>query len=78
MLDTVKELMAHQFEAALCTLNACIDRCPERFWKAPVGNLAFCQVAFHALFFADLYLGPNEESLRGQQFHRDNEHSFRD
>src|SRR5687768_8325533 len=78
MVDTFKELLAHQFDAAFCTLNACIDRCPESAWNAPVGNLAFCQVAFHTLFFADLYLGPNEESLRGQQFHRDNEAFFRD
>jgi hypothetical protein len=78
MVDTFKELLAHQFEAAFCTLSACIDRCPETAWNAPVGNLAFCQVAFHTLFFADFYLGPNEESLRGQQFHRDNEAFFRD
>ena len=78
MLDTVKDVLAHQFEAALCTLNACVDRCPEPHWNAPVGNLAFCQVAFHALFFADLYLGANEVSLQQQQFHRDHERCFRD
>ena len=50
MLDTVKTLTRNQFDAALCTLNACIDRCPERAWHAPVGNLKFCQVGFpHAV-----------------------------
>jgi hypothetical protein len=78
MLDTFKQLLANQYEAALCTLNTCIDRCPETAWDARVGNHAFCQVAFHALFYADLYLGPNEGSFRQQPFHRGNEHFFGD
>jgi hypothetical protein len=78
MLNTLKGMLAHQFDAAFCTLNACIDRCPETGWNSPVGNLAFCQVAFHTLFFADLYLGQNLESFRRQQFHRDNEDFSRD
>ena len=78
MLDTFKGLIANQFEAALCTLNICIDRCSETAWDAPVGNWPLCQVAFHALFFTDYYLGMDEESLRGQPFHRDNERFFGD
>lgn len=78
MLDTFKELTANQFEAALCTLNVCIDRCPETAWNSRVGNYAVCQVAFHTLFYADYYLGLNEEAFRQQPFHRDNPHFFRD
>lgn len=78
MLDTLKKLITNQFEAALCTLNTCIDRCPDNSWKAPVGNQPFCQVAFHTLFFADYYVGPDEESFRRQPFHRDNEAFFAD
>ena len=78
MLDTFKELIANQYEATLCTLNTCVDRCPETAWDAPVANWTFCQVAFHTLFFTDLYLSQNEDSFRRQPFHRDNEHIFRD
>lgn len=78
MLDTFKRLIANQYEAALCTLNTCIDRCPQTLWEARVGNLKFCQVVFHTLFFADFYLGPGEESLREQAFHRENPQFFRD
>jgi hypothetical protein len=78
MVGTFKESLALQFEAAFCTISACIKAAPAAAWNAPVGNLAFCQVAFHVLFFADLYLGTDEESLRGQQFHLDNQASFRD
>jgi len=78
MFDTFKTLIAGQFEAALCTLKECVENCPDDAWDAPVANLAFCQAAFHALFYADCYLGPNTESLRQQAFHRENESFFRD
>ena len=77
MLDIVKEVLTSQFQAALCTLNACIARCPEAAWDAPIGNLKFCQVAFHTLFFADLYLGHDVKSLSRQPFHRAHADYFR-
>ena len=78
MIDTYKELISNQFEAAFCMLASCVDRCPETNWNAPIANLKFCQVAFHALFFADVYLGPDLKSLREQPFHRDNATVFAD
>lgn len=78
MLNTFKELIANQYEATLCTLNMCIDRCPEVNWTAPVAKYKFCQVAFHTLIFTDLYLGHDEESLYRQPFHHDNKSVFRD
>ncbi len=78
MLTTYKQLIADQFVAALCTLNTCVDRCPEEAWEQPVANYKFCQVVFHTLFYADLYLDRNEESQRAQQFHYDNRRVFRD
>jgi hypothetical protein len=78
MLKMVQELITNQFEAALSTLNACIVKCPEAAWDAPVANLKFCQVVFHTLFYTDYYLGVSEEDLRPQAFHRQNAHVFRD
>jgi len=78
MLETFKQLAANQFEAVFCTLGLCVDRCPEAAWDAPVARHPFCQVAFHALFFADYYLGLTEESLREQPFHRENVGFFGD
>jgi hypothetical protein len=78
MLPLFKQLLTNQFDAALCTLGACIDRCPEAAWNQRVGSYAFCQVVFHALFYADLYLGPDEPSLRRQPFHRDKSRFFGD
>jgi hypothetical protein len=78
MLETLKTLITNQFEAAASTLNACIDKCPEEAWNAPVANYKFCQVVFHTLFYTDYYLGISEEALRPQAFHRENAHVFRD
>jgi hypothetical protein len=78
MLDTYKDLIARQYEACFCMLGACVDRCSESAWHGPVANLRFCQAAFHALFCADLYLGEDVESLRGQLFHREHAAVFGD
>ncbi len=78
MVGVYKELTANQFEAAFCMLHAAIVRCPAEMWDAPVGNYLFCQVAFHALFYADYYLGPNEAAFREQAFHRDHQAFFGD
>jgi hypothetical protein len=78
MIYTFKELITNQFEAGLCTLNACVDRCPETAWNAAIVNNKFCQVAFHTLFYADYYLGQSEEPFRQQVFHREHAHVFRD
>jgi hypothetical protein len=78
MVETLKNLLTHQFDAALCTLNLCIDRCPESLWDSRIGNLTFCQAAFHTVFFADYYLGRGEEGFRSQPFHVEHADFFRD
>jgi len=80
MLDTIKELLSRQYEASLSTLNLAITRCPDTSWHAPVANWKFCQAAFHAVFFTDLYLQPSDdfEALKRQAFHDEHRADFRD
>ena len=78
MVEIVKELIAHQFDAALCTLGICIDRCPDDLWNTRIGNQSFNLVAFHTLFFTDYYLGQNADSLRQQPFHKEHAEVFAD
>jgi len=68
MLDVFKHTTTNQFEAAFCTLNACIERCPKSAWNAPIVNLLFCQVVFHTLFFADYYLGKTKKRSASSTF----------
>ena len=80
MLDTLKDLLAHQYEASLCTLNLAIERCPKATWNQPVAQWTFCQAAFHAVFFGDVYLQPGDdvEAVKHQPFPFDHPGHFRD
>jgi len=78
VLDTLKGMIANQYEASLCTLAACVDRCPDPSWHMPIGIYEFSQVVFHTLFFADFYLGRGATSLRDQAFHLENKAFFDD
>ena len=80
MRDTLAELLAHQYEASLCMLNLAVVRCPESSWNARVAAWKFCQAAFHAVFFADVYLQPSDDvaALKRQAFHVEHKADFRD
>jgi len=78
MENTIKDLMANQFEAALCTLYVCVESSPDTAWDMRIGRYPFNQVVFHTLFFTDYYLGRDAESFRSQPFHRDNASFFDD
>jgi len=80
MLNTLKELLAHQYEASLSALNLTIAPCPDALWNQPVAKWKFCQAAFHVVFFADVYLqsSDNVEALKNQPFHQEHKTAFRD
>jgi hypothetical protein len=80
MLDTLKTLLARQYEAALGTLNLAVVRCPDASWDGRVANWRFCQAAFHAVMFTDLYLQPtdDEAAFKRQPFHLDRSTDFGD
>ena len=79
MLDTLKEVITNQFDAALVTFSTCIDRCPADAWKSKIVAYEFSQVAFHTLIFTDFYLGDgNNEAFRLQPFHVEHEGGFGD
>jgi len=80
MPDTLKELLAHQYEASLSALNLPLARCPDAIWNQPVAKWKFCQAAFHTVFFTDLYLQPTDEveAFKRQPFHVEQKDVFRD
>jgi hypothetical protein len=78
MIDVVKQVIANQFEAGFATINRCVQQATDDLWHQPVARYPFCQVAFHTLFFADYYLGPDAEAFSLQPFHLANKHLFGD
>lgn len=76
MLGTFKEVLTNQYGAALCTLDSCIERCPDAAWKAKIVNYEFSQVVFHTLIYTDYYLGDGDETFYKQPFHVGNPGCF--
>lgn len=69
MIEYVKTILTGQFEAALCMLNECIRKCPPAHWEGRIANDTFRQVAYHTLFFVDLYLSPGEAAFELRDCH---------
>jgi uncharacterized damage-inducible protein DinB len=64
MAEHLNQILVNQFEAALRMLKGCIEACPADHWEAKIANDTFRQIAYHTLFFVDLYLSPTEESFQ--------------
>ncbi len=78
MYEAFKKLIANQYEASLCTVAHCVERCPDSHWDTPIAKYPLSQVVFHTLFFADFYLGIDEDSFSQQPFHKENRDLFAD
>jgi hypothetical protein len=70
MLEYIKTILTAQFEAALCMLKDCVRKCPQEHWEGKIANDSLRQVAYHTLFYVDLYLSPNERAFELRDFHR--------
>lgn len=63
MIEYTKHILTSQFEAALAMLKQCIEACPEEHWESRVANGTVRWIAYHTLFFLDLYLSPSEQEF---------------
>ena len=70
MIDYLKTVLTRQYEASLCMLDGCVRRCPAEHWEGKIGNGTFRQVAYHTLFFTDLYLSRAKAALEQREVHR--------
>jgi hypothetical protein len=69
VIDYLKQILTAQFEASLAMLNQCIQACPPQHWEGKIAHDTFRKVAYHTLFFTDLYLSPSEESFQLRDLH---------
>lgn len=61
MIDFWRAAIRQQFHAAIDMLANAMDACPDSLWLRE-GPRAFWYLAFHTLFFLDLYLSENDET----------------
>lgn len=77
MLDHYRQTLQRQFGAAIAMLESAIRNCPDSLWNdASGGGPPFWRLAYHTLFYLDLYLGQNEASFRPADFHEENAQLF--
>src|SRR5262245_62769755 len=69
MLDLVTSMLTRQFEAALCMLKECIEKCPPEHFDGKIANNTFRQIAYHTLYFFDYYLSPSENAFQLRDCH---------
>ncbi|HEY7784567.1 MAG TPA: DinB family protein [Pyrinomonadaceae bacterium] len=58
-----RDVIWHQFGAAIDMLENAINACPEEVWNDRSRNPQFWYVAFHTLFWLDLYLADSLETF---------------
>lgn len=68
--EVISTILKSQYHRALTMLRESVEKCPEDLWYSAVPTNAFWQVAYHALFFAHLYIQPNEEAFRPWSGHQ--------
>jgi hypothetical protein len=70
MLELYKQTLTNQYEAALTMLRRCIEGCPDEHWESKIAQGTFRWVAYHTLFFTDLYLSPSNDAFELRDFHQ--------
>jgi uncharacterized damage-inducible protein DinB len=66
----LNSILSSQFDASLSMMHHCIKACPAKLWEGKIANATFRQVAYHTLFFVDLYLSATSESFQLRDLHR--------
>src|SRR6476660_7015712 len=70
MLDYYKQIVTTQYEGALSMLLHCVEACPPEHWESKIAQGTFRWVAYHTLFFTDLYLSKSNESFELRELHQ--------
>ncbi len=69
MIDYVRTILTGQFEAALCMMHDCLQKCPPEHWDGTIGKYPFWQVAYHTLCRVDMYLSSSTETFQLREIH---------
>jgi DinB family protein len=67
---TVQAVLKSQYHASLSMLRNAIDACPPALWTDASYVNQFWHVAYHTLFYTDLYLQPSESAFVPWEHHR--------
>src|SRR5574341_580508 len=70
-MEALRSALKSQYRATLAMLRTAIRRCPNDLWTARDGHAnPFWRIAYHTLFYTDLYLQPNNRVFRPWEHHQ--------
>jgi hypothetical protein len=73
---TLHAVLKSQYHACLAMLQEAIDNCPSEMWSSVRYVRPCWQIAYHTLYYADLYLRPSEAKFTPWELHRHEHHRF--
>lgn len=65
-------MIGRQFAAAIQMLRSALESCPDHLWDDRSEGSPFWHLAYHALFYIDLYLSDDEKTFQPRDFHEHN------
>jgi hypothetical protein len=68
MHQLINQMLLGQYEAALSMLKDAIASCPAEHWEKKVANNPARFVAFHSLYWTDIYLSKSERAFESHEF----------
>lgn len=68
-VDAIRSALYSQFTAALATLRERIVDCPDALWTEGVFPRQYWRIAYHAVFYADLYSQNRLEDFKPWEKH---------
>jgi hypothetical protein len=74
MSSTWPGMIGRQFAAAIQQQRLALEACPEELWDDRTEGSPFWHLAYHALFFTDLYLSKDDKTFEPRPFHTDKAH----
>ena len=71
-----QQIVYSQYLAALEMLKGAVVKCPDNMWDDVDRKNRFWHVAYHTLFYTDLYLSRDEASFQAHRCHREHYQFF--
>jgi hypothetical protein len=65
-----KSALKHQYHAALAMLHQAIELCPDSLWTSAEHPNRSWRMAYHALYYTDLYLKQRLQDFHPWEFHQ--------
>lgn len=64
-------MIGRQFAAAIQMTRLAVEACPDDLWDDRSEGTPFWHIAYHALFYTDMYLSDDEKTFQARDYHVD-------